>query len=155
MEKEVLLTQDGYNKYEQELENLKTVRRAEIAEQIKIARGFGDLSENADYDEAKNEQAQVEDRIIVLEDMLENAKIIDESEKKVGIVSAGSTIVIKNAAGKTKEYKIVGSAESDPLKGKISNESPVGRACMGAKVGDKIQVEAPGGIMHYTLESID
>lgn len=154
MENEVLLTKEGFKQYEEELEYLKTVRRQEIAEQIKIARGFGDLSENADYDEAKNEQAQVEARILVLENMLENAKIIEESKIKKDVVSAGSTIILKDPNNYEFEYTIVGSAEADPLKGRISNESPVGKACLGAKVGDTISVEAPGGMIEYKLESI-
>lgn len=155
MGNEVLLTKDGYKKYEEELEYLKTVRRQEIAEQIKIARGFGDLSENADYDEAKNEQAQVEARIVLLENMLENAEIIEESNIKKDVAGAGSKIVLKDSDNNKFEYTIVGSAEADPLKGKISNESPVGKACIGAKVGDTIQVDAPGGMIEYTLDSIN
>lgn len=155
MGNEVLLTKDGYKKYEEELEFLKTVRRQEIAEQIKIARGFGDLSENADYDEAKNEQAQVEARIVLLENMLENAEIIEESNIKKDVAGAGSKIVLKDSNNNKFEYTIVGSAEADPLKGKISNESPVGKACIGAKVGDTIQVDAPGGMIEYTLDSIN
>lgn len=155
MGNEVLLTKDGYKKYEEELEYLKTVRRQEIAEQIKIARGFGDLSENADYDEAKNEQAQVEARIVLLENMLENAEIIEESNIKKDVAGAGSKIVLKDSNNNKFEYTIVGSAEADPLKGKISNESPVGKACIGAKVGDTIQVDAPGGMIEYTLDSIN
>ena len=112
---EVLLTREGYKKYEEELEYLKTVRRKEVAEQIKVARGFGDLSENADYDEAKNEQALLENRIIVIESMLENATIIEETSRKKDVVSAGCTITIKGKDDKEREYTIVGSAEADPL----------------------------------------
>ncbi|QQK07932.1 transcription elongation factor GreA [Miniphocaeibacter halophilus] len=154
-EKEFLLTKEGYNKLEDELEFLKTVRRKEVADKIKVARGFGDLSENAEYDEAKNEQAQVEDRILVLEHMLINAKIIDESEIKTDAVGAGSTIILKDLSdGEIDEYTIVGSAESDPFNGKISNESPVGQACIGMKKGDKVTVVTNGGTFNYEIMEI-
>lgn len=154
-DKEFLLTKEGYEKLENELEFLKTVRRKDVADKIKIARGFGDLSENAEYDEAKNEQAQVEDRILVLEHMLINSKIIDESEIKTDIVVAGATVKLEDLSDNTiEQYTIVGSAESDPFKGKISNESPVGKACLGKKVGDEILVQTNGGTFNYKLLEI-
>ena len=154
-DKEFLLTKEGYEKLENELEFLKTVRRKDVADKIKTARGFGDLSENAEYDEAKNEQAQVEDRILVLEHMLINSKIIDESEIKTDIVVAGATVKLEDLSDNTiEQYTIVGSAESDPFKGKISNESPVGKACLGKKVGDEILVQTNGGTFNYKLLEI-
>ncbi|MDL2311007.1 transcription elongation factor GreA [Peptostreptococcaceae bacterium OttesenSCG-928-C18] len=154
-EKEFLLTKEGYKKLEEELEYLKTVRRKEVADKIKVARGFGDLSENAEYDEAKNEQAQVEDRILVLEHMLINANIIEESKIKTDSVVAGCTIVLKDLEENVKEeYTIVGSAEADPFNGKISNESPVGKACLGRKKGDKVAVQTNGGTFEYEILEI-
>lgn len=154
-DKEFLLTKEGYNKLEEELEYLKTVRRKEVADKIKVARGFGDLSENAEYDEAKNEQAQVEDRVLVLEHMLINAKIIEESNINTNVVTAGATIKIKDLSDKTvEEYTIVGSAESDPFNGRISNESPVGSACLGKKKGDKVTVQTNAGSFDYEIMEI-
>ena len=149
--KEILLTQEGYDKIVEELEYLKAVRRAEVAERIKVAISFGDISENAEYDEAKNEQAQMEERIFKLENHLRAAKIIDESTIDHEKVTVGSIvkIEIKYPNGKTvetEEYTIVGSAEADPSEDRISNESPVGSALLGKKVGDKISVNVPDGI---------
>lgn len=153
-DKEYLLTREGYEKHEKEFEYLKTVKRKEIAEKIKEARSFGDLSENAEYDEAKNEQAQVEERIALLDHMLNNAKIIEENGNSKE-VTVGSSIVLKDPeTGEEMEYTIVGSAESDPLKGRISNESPVGAAVLGHAVGDEIEVETPGGTVTYQLTEI-
>ncbi len=154
-EKEFLLTKEGYKKLEDELEFLKTVRRKEVADKIKVARGFGDLSENAEYDEAKNEQALVEDRVLVLEHMLINSKIIEESEIKTDVVVAGATIQLKDLSDDSiEEYTIVGTAECDPFQGKISNESPVGKACLGRKKGDTVVVQTNGGTFDYKIMEI-
>ncbi|MDO5754613.1 MAG: transcription elongation factor GreA [Tissierellia bacterium] len=154
-EKEYLLTQEGYNQHEEELNFLRSVRRKEIAEKIKEARSFGDLSENAEYDEAKNEQAQVEDRILLLEHMLSNAKIIEDNGQKKDQVVIGSVVILKDLNNdEVSEYTIVGSAESNPLQGKISNESPVGSSVIGHSVGDKFDVETPSGVISYQLMDI-
>ncbi|WP_300408934.1 transcription elongation factor GreA [Lagierella sp.] len=154
-EKEILLTKEGYKKLEDEMEFLKTVRRKEVADKIKVARGFGDLSENAEYDEAKNEQAQVEDRILVLEHMLINAKVISDKDLKKDTIAAGSTIKLQDLEdGEIEEFTIVGSAESDPFKGKISYESPVGKACIGRKKGDTVVVQTAGGSFNYRIVEI-
>ena len=151
-EKKELLTQEGYDKLEQELEYLKTVKRKEVAERLKIAIGFGDLSENAEYDAARNEQAQIEARIKQLEKMLENVSIITEvSKDEVGI---GSTVVIKYVDDDEEdEYKIVGSQEADPFESKISNESPIAKALLGHKVRDVVTVESPNG--SYDIEIVE
>jgi transcription elongation factor GreA len=153
--KEVLLTYEGLKKLEEELEYLKSEKRKEIAERIKAALAFGDITENAEYDEAKNEQAQNETRIVQLETMLKHATVIDEDEVDTKSVSLGAHVKIKEL--KTKEefdYHIVGSTEADPLSFKISNESPVGSALMGHKVGDTIEVEVPGGKIKYKVIDI-
>lgn len=153
--KEVLLTYEGLKKLEEELEYLKSEKRKEIAERIKAALAFGDITENAEYDEAKNEQAQNETRIVQLETMLKHATVIDEDEVDTKSVSLGAHVKIKEL--KTKEefdYHIVGSTEADPLLFKISNESPVGSALMGHKVGDTIEVEVPGGKIKYKVIDI-
>lgn len=130
--KEFLLTQEGYDKLEEELENLKVVKRKEVAERIKVAISFGDLSENAEYDEAKKEQAQVEERILKLENMVRKAVIIDESKIDLNVVTIGSIVKVKDLEfDEEVEYTIVGSTEADPYDGKISNESPVGKALLG------------------------
>jgi len=149
--KEVLLTEEGFKKIEDELEMLKTVRRKEVAERIKIAISFGDLSENSEYDEAKNEQAQVEERIMKLENILRHAVVIDESAIDGNTVTVGSVVKIEFQAPNEEEvdedeYTIVGSAEADPAEGKISNESPIGRALLGKNAGDKVEVQVPDGI---------
>ena len=139
-----------------ELEELKTVKRKEIAEKIKIARDFGDLSENSEYDEAKNEQAQIEEKIVKLDNMIANAKIIDEVELDTKTVNVGATVTLVQVESKKKlEYTIVGSAESNPLEGKISNESPVGKAILGKKKGNKVQVQLPNGnVVEYKIQNI-
>src|SRR6478752_3451191 len=135
-DKEVLLTQDGLKRLEEELENLKSVKRREVAERIKIAIGYGDISENSEYEDAKNEQAFIEGRIITLEKMLRNARIINNDEIDLETVNIGSTVIVEDMEFKdTMQYTIVGTAESDPLNNKISNESPVGRAIIGKKKG--------------------
>ena len=153
--KEILLTQEGYQKLEDELEILKTVRRREVADRIKVDISFGDISENAEYDEAKNEQAQVEERIIKLESMIRRAVIIDESKIDSNVVTIGSIVKVNDMDFEEEvEYTIVGSAEADPYEGKISNESPVGKALIGAHTGDVVDVEMPMGIMKYKVLEI-
>lgn len=152
--KEVILSKEYLEKLQDELEYLKTKRRPEIAEKIKIARSFGDLSENADYDEAKNEQAEVESRIAKVEDMIRHAITFEENTNtdKVGV---GNTVVIHDEElGMDLEYKLVGTAESNPLEGFISNESPVGAALIGKKVGDRVETITPQGKIYYTIKEI-
>ncbi len=152
--KEVILSKEYLEKLEDELEYLKTKRRPEIAEKIKIARSFGDLSENADYDEAKNEQGEVESRIAKVEDMIRNAKTIevDLDSDEVGV---GNTVTVYDEEfDETLDYKIVGTAESDPVKGFISNESPVGAALLGKKVNERVEVTTPNGQMYFTIKGI-
>ncbi|QSX09673.1 transcription elongation factor GreA [Alkalibacter rhizosphaerae] len=145
-QKELILTYEGLKKLEEELEKLKTVRRREVAERIKTAREFGDLSENAEYDEAKNEQAFIEGRIAELEHKLKNARIIDEDELGTDIVSIGSIVKVKDGElNEVLRFHIVGSAEADPMEDKISNESPVGAALLSKKVGDVVSIEVPDG----------
>lgn len=154
-EKDVFLTLEGLKKLEEELDRLKTVRRREVAERIKQALAFGDISENSEYDEAKNEQAQLEERIAKLEAMLRNAKLIDDDEISTDIVTIGSKVVVKDLEfDEEMEYTIVGSAEADPFNGKISNESPVGSALLGKKKGDIVEVQVPDGIIKYEIISI-
>ncbi len=146
MAKVIKITDEGLKKLEEELENLKTVGRAEIAEKIKIARGYGDLSENSEYDEAKNDQAKIEARIVELEEMLKNIEIIEDVKGKAKTVMVGVKVkVLDEEYGDESEYYVVGSTEADPRTGRISDESPVGRALMGKKIGDEVIVEAPGG----------
>lgn len=145
-EKEVVLTYEGLKAREEELEYLKTQKRKEISEKIKVALGFGDLSENAEYDEAKNEQAEVEMRILKLEKMLKNAKVIDDENISTDNVVLGCKVKVLDVDfDEEAEYYIVGSTEADPNKNKLSDESPVGKAIMGAKVGDTVTVESPNG----------
>lgn len=152
-DKKILLTAEGLKKYQEELETLKTVKRKEVAERLKEAIGFGDLSENAEYDEAKNLQAQVEERIFKLEQMLKNYEIIEDNTGEH--INIGSKVKIFDEKYKEElEYVIVGPAEASPFEGRISNESPVGAALINAKVGDRISVEVPTGIMHYKVLAI-
>ena len=145
-EKPVYLTYEGLKERERELEYLKTEKRKEVSEKIKVALGFGDLSENAEYDEAKNEQAEVELKIVKLEKMLKNAKIIDEDEISTDVVSVGIKVKVLDIDMEEEEtYRLVGSEEADPMNNKISDESPVGRALIGAKAGDVVTVNAPNG----------
>jgi len=154
-EKDVFLTLEGLKKLEEELERLKTVRRKEVAERIKQALAFGDISENSEYDEAKNEQAQLEERIAKLETMLRNAKLIDDDEISTDVVTLGSKVIVKDLEyDEDMEYTIVGSAEADPFNGKISNESPVGNALLGRKKGEIVEVQVPDGIIKYEIISI-
>ena len=145
-EKKVVLTYEGLKKMEAELENLKPVRRKEVAEKIKEARGQGDLSENAEYDSAKEEQAEIEARIVVLEKMLRNAEVIDEEEGAKYVINLGATVTVLDVEfDEEMEYTIVGSAEAYPMNGRISNESPVGMALLGHKTGDSISINTPDG----------
>lgn len=154
-EKEVLLTQEGYDNLEKELEYLTTEKRAEIAERIKIALGFGDLSENSEYDEAKNAQAANESKISELENKLRYAKIIDESEIDTKTVQVGNTVkVLDMEFNEEESYTIVGSTEVDLSQNKISNESPIGAALMGAKKGQVVEAQAPAGVIKYKIISI-
>ena len=153
--KEVLLTQEGVDKLEQELENLKTVKRVEIAERIKVALGFGDLSENSEYDEAKNAQAENETKIAELENKIRYAKIIDESEIDTKTVQVGNTVKLLDLEfDEEVSYTIVGSTEVDIAQNKISNESPIGSAILGAKKNQIVEVQAPAGVMQYKVLSI-
>ena len=154
-DKEVILTIDGLNKLERELENLKTVKRPEVAERLKQAIELGDISENSEYEDAKNEQGFIEGRILQLEKMLRNAKVIDEQEVGKDIVSVGSKVKLTDVNNSEEvEYMIVGSAEADPAHYKISNESPVGRSLMGQKVGSVVNVNVPMGTIQYKIVGI-
>lgn len=154
-EKEVLLTQEGYDKLEQELEVLKTEKRTEISERIKVALGFGDLSENSEYDEAKNAQAANETKIAELENKLRYAKIIDESEIDTKTVQVGNTVkVLDIEFDEEVSYTIVGSTEVNLAENKISNESPIGKALLGAKKNQTVEVQAPAGVMKYKILAI-
>lgn len=152
--KEVIMTSEGYRKLQEELEYLKTEGRDQAAEKIRVARGFGDLSENAEYDEAKNEQAMLEARIAELEERLKHVRILDESEMSSEHVHVGSKVRCE-AGGKEYTYTISGATESDPFNGKISDESPVGKALMGKKVGESGEAILPNGtIVIYTVLEI-
>jgi transcription elongation factor GreA len=154
-EKEVLLTVEGLKRLEEELEQLKTVKRKAVADRIKQAIEFGDISENSEYDDAKNEQAFIEGRILTLEKQLRNATLIDDSGLSTEIVSLGSTVVLKDLElGDILEYEIVGSMEADPIEKKISNESPVGKAVLGQSIGSIVTVEVPAGNLQYEILEI-
>ncbi len=154
-EKEVILTQEGYNKLEEELNYLKTEKRTEIAERIKVALGFGDLSENSEYDEAKSAQAENEIQISELEAKIRNAKIIDAKEIDTKTVQIGNLVKVHDIEfDEDIEYTIVGSTEVSLAQNKISNESPLGKALLGAKKGDTVEVHAPAGIMKYKILGI-
>lgn len=157
-EKAYYVTEEGREALEKELDYLKVVRRKEVAEKIKVALSFGDLSENSEYDEAKNDQAILEARIADLEVMLNNAKVIEKTEQDADKVHIGSNVTVsyKRADGSeaTREFSIVGSNEANPRLGKISDESAVGQALVGAKLGDSVEVETPGGIVVYTILSV-
>lgn len=156
--KQYFVTEEGLAALEKELEHLKGVGRKEVAEKIKVARSFGDLSENSEYDEAKNDQAIMEARIADLEVMLKGAVIINEDELNNETVSIGSkievAIVMPNGKESERDFKIVGSNEADPRNGKISDESAVGKALIGAKVGQTVEVETPAGVTKYTIVTI-
>ena len=156
MSKPIFLTEEGLAALEQELEDLKSVKRKEIAEKIKVALSFGDLSENSEYDEAKNEQAVVEARITQLETMLKNVKVVDETEIANDVVSVGSTVkVLDLEYDEEMSYQLVGATEANPVEGKISYESPLGKALMGAKTGSEVIVSAPDGDLKYKVLEIN
>ncbi len=155
MAKPVMLTEEGYKKLREELEFLKTEKRTEIAEKIKVARSYGDLSENSEYDDAKNEQAIMEARIVTIEATLKNAQIINESEVSNEYIHLASKVKVELVAtGRVAEYKIVGSNDTDPGNGKISDESPVGKALMGHKKGDVVEAETPSGTIGIKILDI-
>ena len=155
MSKQIFVSIDGYLKLQNELEHLKTVKRAEVAQAIKIARSFGDLSENSEYDEAKNEQAEIETKIAQLEETIKNATVLDDTQLKADKVSVGHKVKIYDVlADVEQEFSIVGSTEADPFENKISDDSPLGKALIGSREGDTITVEAPVGILKYTIISI-
>jgi transcription elongation factor GreA len=154
-EKEVVLTREGLRKLEEEQENLKAVKRREVAERIKQAIEFGDISENSEYEDAKNEQAFIEGRILTLEKMLRNAKVIEDTGEGQNQVYLGSTVLLMDLEyNEALEYTIVGAAEANPMKNRISNESPVGAAIIGKKQGDTFEVQVPAGVVKYRLEEI-
>lgn len=153
--KEIILTPDGHKKLKAEIELLSTVRRREVAERIRIAREFGDIAENAEYDAAKNDQAHLEARIAVLEERLANSRVVTKKEIRSGEVSVGTKVRLKDmGSNKTVEYNIVGSAEADPAEMKLSNESPVGKAIMGRKKGEVVEVSVPRGALKLKIMEI-
>ena len=154
--KETILTAEGLRKLEDELENLRSVKRQEVAERIKVAISYGDISENSEYDDAKNEQAFIEGRIIELEQMISTATLIDETaKKKKGTVILGSTVIVKDMEfGDEETYTVVGTTEADPSQNRISNESPVGAAILGQKVNTFAQVHTPVGELSYKIVKI-
>ena len=155
MQKQIVLTNDGLKKLEAELQELKTIKRKEIAERIKVALSFGDLSENSEYDEAKNEQAFVEARIVQIENMLKNVKILDKSDVSTEKVSVGCKVKLKDIElNEEVSYQIVSSAESAPDDGRISDESPIGSALLSKKIGDIIEVEVPIGTLKFEILEI-
>ncbi len=155
MLKEVILTPEGYEKLKQEIELLSTEKRREVADRIRLAREFGDIAENSEYDDAKNEQALLEHRIATLEERLRSARVIDKKEIKKDEVSIGSKVRLKDMeTNKTIEYHIVGSAEANPAEQKLSNESPVGKAIMGHKKGETVEVAAPRGSLKFKIIDI-
>src|SRR3954454_18181696 len=145
MQKDVILTPEGLEKLKDEIEYLSTQKRREVAERIKEAREFGDISENSEYDDAKNEQAMLESRILSLEDKLRSASVIDASELSADVVRVGSQVHVKDDKGKEVAYTIVGSTEADPAANRLSNESPVGKALVGRKQGEAVKVTLPSG----------
>ncbi len=152
-QKKIHITKDGLTKLEAELKQLIAVRRPEVAEKIKRAREMGSTENNAEYDDAKNDQAFVEGRILILENIMKNAVII-EGTSQPGVVELGDKVLIQNQDGKIEQYVIVGSAEADPLDHKISNESPVGRALMGKKAGDEVEVKTPAGMLKLSIMEV-
>ena len=153
--KDVILTREGYTKLRKEIEQLSTTRRREVAERIKVAREFGDIAENAEYDDAKNEQMLLEHRIATLEERLRDARVISKKDIAKDVVSVGSHVKLRDVdAKKTFEYRIVGSAEANPSENKLSNESPVGKAILGHKKGETVEVAAPRGKMKFKILEI-
>ena len=155
--KETILTAEGLIKLEEELNNLRTVRRQEVAERLKVAISYGDISENSEYDDAKSEQAFIEGRILELEQMINTATIIDDTaNKKKGVVGLGSVVVVKDMeTGEEEVYTIVGTTEADPFENRISNESPVGAAILGQMVNTVVQVNTPVGELAYKIVKVD
>ena len=149
------LTREGLKKLQEELEYLKTVKRQEVAERLHAAMDEGDIDENAEYDEAKNEQAFVEGRILTLEAMLKNYVLIEEQAKDNDEVSLGNIVTVVEGDNPTEKYHIVGAAEADPTRGRISNESPLGKALLGRRVGDTVQVSAPAGLLTFRITQIE
>jgi len=153
---ELLLTKDGLEKLEQEMRHLKTVKRKEIADRIKEAISYGDITDNAEYEDAKNEQAFIEGRIITLEKMLRRARLLEKSDDEDHYVTLGSKVKLKDLElDQTEEYTIVSTAEADPSEKKISNESPVGKALIGKTIGDQIEVKVPAGNLKYKIEAVN
>jgi transcription elongation factor GreA len=153
--KEVILTSEGYERLKKEIEELSTVKRREVAERIRVAREFGDIAENAEYDDAKNEQMLLEHRIATLEERLRDARVISKKDVAKDVVSIGSKVKLRDvAARETVEYHIVGSAEANPAQNKLSNESPVGKAIIGKKKGETVEVSAPRGTLKYKILEI-
>ena len=153
--KEVILTPAGHERLKEEIEHLSTVKRREVAERIKQAREFGDIAENSEYDDAKNEQAMLEHRIAMLEERLKHARVIEADEITTEVVSVGTRVRLRDLDAKeTIEYTIVGSAEANPAEYKLSNESPVGRAIIGRKKGETVEVAAPRGALKYKIMEI-
>ncbi|MEF9972895.1 MAG: transcription elongation factor GreA [Clostridia bacterium] len=151
----VVLTLDGKRKLDEELNALKTVKRVEVAKEIEVARSFGDLSENAEYDEAKNEQARVEGRIRTLEEMLRFAEVVDQDDQPRGIVGVGSVVRVFDLGYEEEdEYTLVGATEADPSKLHVSTESPIGMALMGAKLGAVVEANTPGGVLRLRIDGI-
>jgi transcription elongation factor GreA len=156
VEREVILTEEGYAKLQDEIEYLTTTKRREVADRIKTAREFGDISENSEYDDAKNEQAHVESRILQIEHQLRNARIVDTHDVATDVVGIGTKVTVRTTADKkTKSFALVGSAEADPVNDRLSNESPIGKALMGRKKGDKVNVATPRGQVEYQVVKIE
>ncbi|GAA0354588.1 transcription elongation factor GreA [Bacillus horti] len=154
-EKETFVTEEGLQKLKDELDYLITEKRKEVVERIKIARGFGDLSENSEYDAAKDEQAFVEGKIIQLEKMIRNAKIINTADADSDVISIGKTVVIQELPdGEEETYQIVGRTEADPVQGKISNDSPMAQSLLGKQIGDEVSVQTPGGEMRIKINKV-
>ena len=153
--KEVILTPEGYEKLKSEIDELSTVKRREVAERIRVAREFGDIAENAEYDDAKNEQAMLEARIASLEEKLRSATVIDQSDLGTDVVRVGSIVHVKDEDGKSTKYTIVGSAEANPAEAKLSNESPVGKALIGRKRNDEVSFSTPRGERKLKITKID
>jgi len=153
--KDVILTPEGYEKLKEEIEYLSNDKRREVADRIRVAREFGDIAENAEYDDAKNEQALLEHRIATLEERLRNARVITKKDVAKDVVSVGSKVRLRDLSAKqTVEYRIVGSAEANPAENKLSNESPVGKAIIGKKKGETVEVSAPRGAMKFKILEI-
>ena len=154
-EQDVILTREGLEQLEQELENLRSVKRTEVKERLKEAIALGDLSENSEYDDAKNEQAFTEGRILELEKMIRNAKVSEDNAQQEGVISVGSLVKVRDIEfDEINEYRLVGTVEADPMNNRISNESPVGRALLGHRAGEVIDVEVPAGVIKLEILEI-